>query len=1201
MPFQSEEKAARVGASSFQPAAQPSPDYLDIDVQHLDEEVSRLDAVESAVGDEAARLRSNQRDRQSRKAWAQEDIATSYIQRAYRGRLGRRRAKATKMHLDIKRGWTLVQDKENGEQWYFNTLTGLSQWHAPELFLEPETPAVPQRREEHCSSTRGSYNDTSVMKGSNDGSCPGSASSLPPLSARGSSISSSRASSFSGPSLPFHMRSADNDPRMSSKSLPPLGSMNGSGMDDELESIISESVDEDVQDNEGAEDSGTPRLFLADGSQNPVLRSTIRNALQVSKYDSVSSLLAAGPALQGSGAFHSKERPKMVSLLAGPELAKSKKTKGTTRRPSGIQPPPAVREVADPGLELTKTDVVREAASADATTLMVPSANGKPAKKITKEVCFACWSASRNSKCSLHAKYDGHLVKAEDSVLMCANWEVDAMRRKYRSEEIQEIFMKQSKSLTYNKNRKFFQTVVEFKHPLYRALDEQMTRENKRLWRRAHIKRWLASFIDTLRVGKVPGTEKSTTPGMLRLKNTLFNYKHVQRYSDAVRESQPRPPITLRVETREVQYCVCVDPDPPHGMLIHGGGEGRAYAPRFTKPGSLYQPRVYDLPAPRSIPMPEPSYAEEPPLPVPNRFVDEMENWSWFERMCAHNAIGACQAALTQIEACTPPTGSSALRRTKYPPPITVRFANFARKANPPHNMAVGGLCAELTMTQLVTTYVPPQFGGFTVTDRRSFAPTANRELIFKSLECPATMARYVKRALEHVLNVRKAPTITCSSSVKTQVLEVHSQRTIDEDGCIDREGQMVYGDDAMEILVTNFYGDNRPEQTGEDRLLGFRTGMACAGLPTESESEALAFVPTVDIATPNLPSTNRSETTHADRHYPFCVPSCRDNTTLDFFHLLLDGKSSRNQPQVFTTLGWQDPGLFAMKCDLDAPMGPLHSIVYRSWAFHQEFPVEEFLTDDGVPYWYDRKTGETFWERPLLESETCREEDGGVDGTIVGGESEQATFGVGVEEAPYSQQDMRKYMVKTLEDEKEHTQRIQALLTLDHENPRVLPDKIEEKRKDLDSVDGPTKRRNSVIGEDLGKAKGGNVLDVEKSLATAGAAANLVRGMGGGASKPGVAGGGSPTKGGPQRRGGGGNKAAGGAELTPQSEELVNSMTAALEQILPSLTGKGISGQELLQLGLGLGMGVASQVKGMVSPQKTAGVLVEGMNTGRS
>lgn len=31
---------------------------------------------------------------------------------------------------------------------------------------------------------------------------------------------------------------------------------------------------------------------------------------------------------------------------------------------------------------------------------------------------------------------------------------------------------------------------------------------------------------------------------------------------------------------------------------------------------------------------------------------------------------------------------------------------------------------------------------------------------------------------------------------------------------------------------------------------------------------------------------------------------------------------------------------------------------------------LEEFETDDGVPYWFDRRTGETFWERPLCEEE---------------------------------------------------------------------------------------------------------------------------------------------------------------------------------------------------------------------------------------
>lgn len=34
---------------------------------------------------------------------------------------------------------------------------------------------------------------------------------------------------------------------------------------------------------------------------------------------------------------------------------------------------------------------------------------------------------------------------------------------------------------------------------------------------------------------------------------------------------------------------------------------------------------------------------------------------------------------------------------------------------------------------------------------------------------------------------------------------------------------------------------------------------------------------------------------------------------------------------------------------------------------------LEEFETDDGVPYWFDRRTGETFWERPLCEEEKVK------------------------------------------------------------------------------------------------------------------------------------------------------------------------------------------------------------------------------------
>lgn len=58
-------------------------------------------------------------------------------------------------------------------------------------------------------------------------------------------------------------------------------------------------------------------------------------------------------------------------------------------------------------------------------------------------------------------------------------------------------------------------------------------------------------------------------------------------------------------------------------------------------------------------------------------------------------------------------------------------------------------------------------------------------------------------------------------------------------------------------------------------------------------------FKPSEDVATPNLCSANRTVTTHADRSYPFCEPSNRSNTTLDFYHLLLTATCSPNKEQA--------------------------------------------------------------------------------------------------------------------------------------------------------------------------------------------------------------------------------------------------------------------------------------------------------------
>lgn len=96
---------------------------------------------------------------------------------------------------------------------------------------------------------------------------------------------------------------------------------------------------------------------------------------------------------------------------------------------------------------------------------------------LIEEVCFNCWSAGRGKKCNLHnvdkvrainrtsspwhSMMSGELrppgllvqdgkplpLKGGESKLMCKNWDLGVMRRRYRAEEIQEVFAKSASSL----------------------------------------------------------------------------------------------------------------------------------------------------------------------------------------------------------------------------------------------------------------------------------------------------------------------------------------------------------------------------------------------------------------------------------------------------------------------------------------------------------------------------------------------------------------------------------------------------------------------------------------------------------------------------------------------------------------------------------------------------------------------------------
>jgi len=162
----------------------------------------------------------------------------------------------------------------------------------------------------------------------------------------------------------------------------------------------------------------------------------------------------------------------------------------------------------------------------------------------------------------------------------------------------------------------------------------------------------------------------------------------------------------------------------------------------------------------------------------------------------------------------------------------------------------------------------------------------------------------------------------------------------------------------------------------------------------------------------------NDSMTTRVDLDYPFCEPSSRDNTTLDFYHLLLLGTCSPNKPQVFTVMTTQEPGDFMRGSDRTKPLGHFVAAVYRSWAFTQSDPVEKFYTDDGIPYWYSKRTGQTYWEKPLAEEESRPVKEGGT--RLLENLDEPPSYmqrGRGGLQTIYTQGEVRSFITKHHED----------------------------------------------------------------------------------------------------------------------------------------------------------------------------------------
>ncbi|TMW55042.1 hypothetical protein Poli38472_013804 [Pythium oligandrum] len=1144
--FDAEETRVRGATDTFLPDTSPSKRAVERQREQLTAEQKRLDRIKRNA---AAQVERHEYTTQNHEVVNRVERSAIKIQAHSRGFICRRRFQATQKAADENQveadasQWHEVRDVEKNEIWYYNAHTGQSQWEKPRGFVAPPASALPS-----IHSGSGSNAGQSLLPRLKASS---SSSDLPPLSPIMSRPSSSN---------------SDVTPRIraysslrGSASLPSLGKPDYASNPWECDSVsgsdqvslCSERLEDDDPDNPPPPTSETTyengdwqindSLFLADGSKNSKLRDTIRQALQVSKFDSISSLIASNVVLRkkpragirGEPAESPNQRtsqpspaprgreivlgkrdaPMFVAVLNNskgtelPSVTKStSKAKQKRKEPGLVNPlasPPRIRDLVDPGFH---EDLPSCSSTQPENTSTGPST-----------VCFNCWSSSNGRYCEIHQDPNAHRkVKASESALMCANWNLDQLCRKYRAEEIQEIFMKQNASLRYDKRLKQYVTVIECRHPIYRLVEQLLTAWNKTMRRKLHTRAWFRSFMEQLRAGGVPKAD-SSTPKLLKLKNTLQNHRWVGHYSATVVEFHPKPPITSKNQTGQripIPDTIMIDPATPqmrNWILVT----------EYTKPVELYKPRVYELPPRRCVPMPTPSFLEDIPLPVPNVFIDCGHIASWFERLSARVSTAAIHKALQQIHACTPPRGATNARKTKHVTPVTVLFATFGRKLTK-GNIAVGGLSAELLIHMLVTTYIPAQYGHFIVFERRALSPSPTKDhdaLEYVCLIIDPTTMQYVARPLEHALNVRRPPCITLATSVIPTETDVEAMAR---------------------------FPSNHPEQTGEEPSHGFRTFWLVDAFVVRDDVSSVTVQPTADVLSPNTTSMNATVTTKVDRYYPFCIATTKENTPIEFIHLLWIGQSSRNQPQTFTTLGAQQPGEFMKHSDPNGALGVCTSVIYRSWAYMQSSPYEEFTTEDGVAYWYDKQSGETFWLRPILPMEKVRGKDGEVDGVIADGQGEVATLGVGVDNARYSQQDLRKYLTKKLEAPEDKEKRIQRVSASARKHEITVS---------LGTEDGGEKKRQST------QAKAFPVIQVpklsfkrEKTKETE-------------AKKPATTV--ILTKQSPAK------PAVAPATMDPTTQQLIATITQALGSALPAAGGSSTSGVDMLQLGIGLGMGL--------------------------
>jgi hypothetical protein len=441
----------------------------------------------------------------------------------------------------------------------------------------------------------------------------------------------------------------------------------------------------------------------ADGTAKNLLRHTISSALTGSKFDSVPSLLKSSTDFfniddRPKSSFHEKSQS-MVSIMTSKRHGAKRDSNTTT-----------VLDPNKPG-SLSLRDVKFE------------FPEDKPisasTKDLEKECCFNCWSAGEGKSCTIHMKSPTDSI-AGQNLSMCSNWDVGYLRRKYRAEEIQEVFSQQAQSLVFDKTSQQFSTYEEAKHPIYRLVQHHVSRLNFIYQGRQNVKLWIKSFVNKIKEGSFQNNRTAQSAQILCSRASENNMAQVHKLSTELSQQLPKAPVTGTTMREKLgQEKVLVE------RVINADGVERTcnyiIAGPLPVPQALYRPRKYNAPPSTKFILQE---------------TDQSKTHA--------DLVGLDFSSLHQ-------DGNN-----------FTEYATFGRKGGPNEsNLAVGGLPAEMLVSRHYTKCFPPQYKEITCCDDATLLPPKQTvPSTVKTLEVPPDLLSNIRRDLITPLDIRIPPTV---------------------------------------------------------------------------------------------------------------------------------------------------------------------------------------------------------------------------------------------------------------------------------------------------------------------------------------------------------------------------------------------------------------------------------------------------------